>query len=88
MELDSHQRFWPVPDQVGSVTLEISAQIAMRRACSAVPVETTGRLTPTDVDTMAAACVAGAGVAQVLALGIEHLIANGDLIEIISRMAR
>ena len=47
-----------------------------------VRVETTGRLTLTDVDTMVAACVAGAGIAQVLALGVEHLIANGDLIEL------
>jgi DNA-binding transcriptional LysR family regulator len=47
-----------------------------------VPVETTGLLTLTDVDTMVGACVAGAGIAQVLALGVEHLIANGDLIEL------
>jgi DNA-binding transcriptional LysR family regulator len=47
-----------------------------------VPVETTGRLTLTDVDTMLAACVAGAGIAQVLALGVEHLIADGVLIEL------
>jgi DNA-binding transcriptional LysR family regulator len=46
-----------------------------------VHVETTGRLTLTDVDTMVGACVAGAGIAQVLALGVEHLIANGALIE-------
>jgi DNA-binding transcriptional LysR family regulator len=45
-------------------------------------VETTGRLTLTDVDTMVGACLAGAGIAQVLALGVEHLIANGDLIEL------
>jgi DNA-binding transcriptional LysR family regulator len=47
-----------------------------------VPVETTGRLTLTDVGTMVGACVAGAGIAQVLALGVEHLIENGDLIEL------
>jgi DNA-binding transcriptional LysR family regulator len=47
-----------------------------------VPVETTGRLTLTDVDTMVGACVAGAGIAQVLALGVEHLIATGVLIEL------
>ena len=45
-------------------------------------VQTTGRLTLTDVDTMVGACLAGAGVAQVLALGVEHLIANGELIEL------
>jgi DNA-binding transcriptional LysR family regulator len=47
-----------------------------------VQVETTGRLTLTDVDTMVGACVAGAGIAQVLALGVEHLIASGALIEL------
>jgi DNA-binding transcriptional LysR family regulator len=46
------------------------------------PVETAGRLTLTDVDTMVAACVAGAGIAQVLALGVEPLLASGDLVEL------
>ena len=46
------------------------------------PVDTTGRLTLTDVDTMIMACVAGAGIAQVLALGAEALIASGDLVEL------
>jgi DNA-binding transcriptional LysR family regulator len=47
-----------------------------------VHVETTGQLTLTDADTMVGACVAGAGIAQVLALGVQRLIANGDLIEL------
>lgn len=47
-----------------------------------LPVETTGKLTVTDVDTMVGACLAGAGVAQVLAIGVEHLIANGTLVEL------
>jgi DNA-binding transcriptional LysR family regulator len=47
-----------------------------------LPVETTGRLTLTDVDTMVGACVAGAGVAQVLALGVQHLLASGALVEL------
>ncbi|WP_219909890.1 substrate binding domain-containing protein [Trinickia symbiotica] len=45
-------------------------------------VETTGRLTLTDVDTMVGACIAGAGIAQVLALGVEPLIASGALVEL------
>jgi DNA-binding transcriptional LysR family regulator len=57
-------------------------QWEFHRGKQIVQVETTGRLTLTDVDTMVAACVAGAGIAQVLALGVEHLIANGDLIEL------
>jgi DNA-binding transcriptional LysR family regulator len=31
---------------------------------------------------MVGACVAGTGIAQVLALVVQHLIANGDLIEL------
>jgi DNA-binding transcriptional LysR family regulator len=57
-------------------------QWEFHRGKEIVPVETTGRLTLTDVDTMVGACVAGAGIAQVLALGVEHLIADGDLIEL------
>jgi DNA-binding transcriptional LysR family regulator len=39
-------------------------------------------LTLADVDTMIAACVAGAGIAQVLALSVESLVANGTLIDL------
>jgi DNA-binding transcriptional LysR family regulator len=53
-----------------------------RRGKEILPVETTGRLTLADVDAMVAACVAGAGVAQVLALGVERLIATGALVEL------
>jgi len=47
-----------------------------------VQVETTGQLTLTDIDTMVGACLAGAGIAQVLALGVEPLLASGALIEL------
>jgi DNA-binding transcriptional LysR family regulator len=47
-----------------------------------LPVETKGRLTMTDVDTMIGACMAGAGVAQVLALSVVHLMAAGALVEL------
>jgi DNA-binding transcriptional LysR family regulator len=46
------------------------------------PIETAGRLTLADVDTMVAACVAGAGIAQVLALGVESLLSSGALVEL------
>ncbi|CAB3751277.1 LysR family transcriptional regulator [Paraburkholderia humisilvae] len=52
------------------------------RGKAILPVETTGRLTLTDVDTMVGACVAGVGVAQVLALGVEPLLASGALVEL------
>jgi DNA-binding transcriptional LysR family regulator len=53
-----------------------------RRAEKVLPVDTVGRLTLADVDTMIAACVAGAGIAQVLALSVESLVANGTLIDL------
>jgi DNA-binding transcriptional LysR family regulator len=53
-----------------------------RRGNEVRPIETKGHLTLTDVDTMVAACVAGAGIAQVLALGVESLLASGALVEL------
>jgi DNA-binding transcriptional LysR family regulator len=53
-----------------------------RRTEKVLPVHTVGRLTLADVDTMIAACVAGAGIAQVLALSVESLVANGTLIDL------
>ena len=45
-------------------------------------VETRGRLTLADGDALVRACVAGAGVAQILALGFESLIENGALVDL------
>jgi DNA-binding transcriptional LysR family regulator len=45
-------------------------------------VDTRGRLTLTDGDALVRACVAGAGVAQMLALGFEPLIASGALVDL------
>ncbi|WP_250626268.1 LysR family transcriptional regulator [Pinirhizobacter soli] len=53
-----------------------------QRGNEVLPVETKGHLTLTDVDTMVQACVAGAGIAQLLYLGIEPLISSGELIEL------
>jgi DNA-binding transcriptional LysR family regulator len=47
-----------------------------------LPVMKAGALTFTDVDTMVAACLAGTGIAQVLELGAEKLLENGDLVEL------
>jgi len=52
------------------------------RAKEQLTVATAGTLTMTDADAMVQACVAGAGVAQVLALSVEHLIADGTLVEL------
>ncbi len=45
-------------------------------------VETRGRLTLTDGDALVRACLAGAGVAQMLALGFESLITDGALVDL------
>ena len=45
-------------------------------------VDTTGRLTLTDPETLIEACAAGAGVAQVLALSVAHQLASGALVEL------
>jgi len=47
-----------------------------------VPVKASGRLLLTDVGTMLAACIAGAGIAQVMALGIQGLMDEGRLVDL------
>lgn len=42
----------------------------------------TARLMVSDVDTMLGACVAGVGIAQIMALGSEHLFRAGHLVEL------
>jgi DNA-binding transcriptional LysR family regulator len=43
---------------------------------------TRGRMTLSDGDTLIASCIGGAGIAQVLALGVEPLLRSGVLIEL------
>jgi len=52
------------------------------RGIEVLPVETKGRLTMMDIDTMVQACVAGAGIAQLLELGVEPLMRSGVLVEL------
>jgi DNA-binding transcriptional LysR family regulator len=47
-----------------------------------VPVEVSGALTVSDVGTLLAACTAGVGIAQVMALGTADLLATGTLVEL------
>jgi DNA-binding transcriptional LysR family regulator len=53
-----------------------------QRGMEVLTVETTGRLTMMDIDTMVQACVAGVGVAQLLELGVEPLVRSGVLVEL------
>jgi DNA-binding transcriptional LysR family regulator len=47
-----------------------------------LPVATHGPLTVNHVDTMHSVCVAGYGIAQVMAFGVEPLLASGKLVEL------
>ena len=47
-----------------------------------MPVETTGPLLVTDSGIMFAVCVAGAGIAQVLAVSVQDALADGRLVEL------
>jgi len=47
-----------------------------------VPVATKGPLTVSDVGTLLGACLAGVGIAQVMALGVQDLLARGELVEL------
>lgn len=54
----------------------------LKHGSERVPVKPRTRLMLTDADTMIKACAAGAGIARVLALGVEPLIERGTLIEL------
>ena len=53
-----------------------------RRGADLIPVTTSGRLILADVDSMLNACLAGGGIAQVMALGIGKLLAGGQLVDL------
>src|SRR6267142_1368732 len=53
-----------------------------RRGRKLITVPTTGRLLLTDVGTILGTCLAGVGVAQIKALGIQHLLDDGKLIDL------
>jgi DNA-binding transcriptional LysR family regulator len=52
------------------------------RGGKVLPVASSGSLLMTDVATMIAACAAGAGIAQVLAISVQSLLASGQLVEL------
>ena len=54
----------------------------LQRGLEIVPVDPKGPLLLTDVGAMLEACLSGAGIAQVLALGVGDLLASGRLIDL------
>jgi DNA-binding transcriptional LysR family regulator len=53
-----------------------------RRGAEIVPVTVPARLMVSDVETMFGACIAGAGIAQIMALGTQSLLQSGQLVEL------
>jgi DNA-binding transcriptional LysR family regulator len=53
-----------------------------RRGRKVLPIKTTGRLLLTDAQTLVRACIAGAGIAQLLAIAIQDNLDRGDLIDL------
>jgi DNA-binding transcriptional LysR family regulator len=54
----------------------------VRRKNEVIPLRVKGRLLVSDSGTLLGACEAGAGIAQILEIGCEHLIRSGRLIEL------
>ncbi len=54
----------------------------VRRKNEVLPLRVKGRLLVSDSGTLLSACEAGAGIAQILEIGCEHLIRSGRLIEL------
>lgn len=54
----------------------------LHRGRRIVPVEAKGSLIMSDPSTLLAACLAGAGIAQVLALGVQDLLNEGRLVDL------
>jgi len=54
-----------------------------RRSDEVVDVRTTGRLMVTEFGTMLGACLDGVGIARIKAIGVQHLIRQGALIEVL-----
>jgi DNA-binding transcriptional LysR family regulator len=55
-----------------------------RRDDEVVEVKTTGRLMVSEFGTMLGACLSGVGIARVKAIGVQHLIQKGALVELLS----
>jgi DNA-binding transcriptional LysR family regulator len=53
-----------------------------RQGREILPVKPSARLMVSDVGAMLGACEAGVGIAQIMALGADHLLAEGKLIEL------
>jgi DNA-binding transcriptional LysR family regulator len=54
----------------------------VRRRKEVIPLRVKGRLLVSDSGTLIGACEAGAGIAQILELGCQHLLENGRLVEL------
>ncbi len=87
--LAKHGRPAKPTDVPGHVCLQFRNPVTGRpfewefhRGRKILPIKTTGRLLLTDAQTLVGTCVAGAGIAQLLAISIQGHLDRGDLIEL------
>ena len=67
-----------------SLTGQPIDQWQFRQNGRTVQVKTTGRLMVAEFGTMLGACVGGVGIARVKAIGVQHLLQQGTLVELLS----
>jgi DNA-binding transcriptional LysR family regulator len=67
-----------------SLTGQPIEQWRFTRKDEAVDVKTTGRLMVAEFGTMLGACLEGVGIARVKAIGVQHLIEQGALVELLT----
>jgi len=87
--LDRHGRPEKPADLANHVCIQVRDPVTgqpfpweFQRGRKLIKVPTSGRLLLTDVGTILGACLSGAGVAQIKALGIQKLLDDGQLIDL------
>jgi DNA-binding transcriptional LysR family regulator len=87
--LKRHRRPKKPADLAGHVCIQVRSPVTgqpipweFQRGRKVIEVPTSGRLLLTEVGTILGTCLAGAGVAQIKALGIQKLLDDGQLIDL------
>jgi DNA-binding transcriptional LysR family regulator len=87
--LKAHGRPQKPSDLVDHVCIQVRSPVTgqplpweFQRGRKSIEVPTSGRLLLTEVGTILGTCLSGAGIAQIKALGIRELLADGQLIDL------
>jgi DNA-binding transcriptional LysR family regulator len=87
--LKAHGRPQKPSDLVDHLCIQVRSPVAgqplpweFQRGRKSIEVPTSGRLLLTEVGTILGTCLSGAGIAQIKALGIRELLADGQLIDL------